>query len=178
MKAEEIFNVLQEKHSGRVVGGVFDVLDPSIEVEPGALAEVCRTLRDEPSLRFDMLHCISGVDYFEPDEKKAAKVDWEPHFELLYHLSSMVHRHRIVVRLRMPRWRDGVERAVCRKFPACVLYGGRSIGTNARYTICAVWNLRSATIFAAYSVPTTGKGIRCARIISRPTNTKGLVLSR
>ena len=138
MKAEEIFNVLQEKHSGRVVGGVFDVLDPSIEVEPGALAEVCRTLRDEPSLRFDMLHCISGVDYFEPDEKKAAKVDWEPHFELLYHLSSMVHRHRIVVRLRMPRWRDGVEGRLPQVPSVCSIW--RAVDWHERevYDLCGV----------------------------------------
>ena len=40
-----------------------------------------------------MLHCITGVDYFEPDAKKAAKADWQPHLELIYHLSSMTHRH-------------------------------------------------------------------------------------
>ncbi len=43
---------------------------------PTGLVEVCRYLRDEPDLRFDMLNCITGVDYFEPDPKKAAKADW------------------------------------------------------------------------------------------------------
>ena len=73
------------------------------------LIDVCRFLRDEADLRFNMLHCLSAVDYFEPDEKKAAKVDWEPHLELLYHLSSMVHRHRLVLKVSLPRWRDDVE---------------------------------------------------------------------
>ena len=36
-----------------------------------------------------MLNCITGVDYFEPDAKKAAKVDWQPHMEVVYHLSSL-----------------------------------------------------------------------------------------
>ena len=73
------------------------------------LVDVCRALRDEPDLRFNMLHCISGVDYFEPDPKKAAKVDWEPHIELLYHLSSLEHKHRLVLKVSLPRWRDDVE---------------------------------------------------------------------
>ena len=53
-----------------------------------------------------MLHCITAVDYFEPDAKKAAQVDWQPHLELIYHLSSTVHRHRLVLKVRLPRWQD------------------------------------------------------------------------
>ena len=65
-------------------------------------AAICAT---KAILRFEMLHCITAVDYFEPDEKKAAQVDWQPHLELIYHLSSMTHRHRLVLKLRMPRWK-------------------------------------------------------------------------
>ncbi len=36
-----------------------------------------------------MLNCITGVDYFEPDPKKAAKVAWQPHLEVVYHLWSV-----------------------------------------------------------------------------------------
>ena len=50
----------------------FEALDPWIEVAADGLPEICRYLRDEPDLRFDMLHCITAVDYFEPDAKKAA----------------------------------------------------------------------------------------------------------
>ncbi len=59
-----------------------------------------------PTSAFDMLHCITAVDYFEPDPKKAAQVEWQPHLELIYHLSSMVHRHRLVLKVRLPRWRE------------------------------------------------------------------------
>jgi NADH-quinone oxidoreductase subunit C len=79
-------------------------------VGPRALPDVCRYLRDEPDLRFNFLNCISGVDYLQPDPKKAAKVDWEPHFEVLYHLSSLVYKqHRLVLKVRLPRWEDDVE---------------------------------------------------------------------
>ena len=65
-------NGLRERFGPAVTGGNLEAVDPWIEVAAAALAEVCRFLRDEPDLRFNMLHCISGVDYFEPDAKKAA----------------------------------------------------------------------------------------------------------
>ena len=36
---------------------------PWIEVVAARLAEVGRFLRDDPELRFDMLNCITAVDY-------------------------------------------------------------------------------------------------------------------
>ena len=84
----------------------FEAIDPWIEVRADGLPEIGRYLRDERDLAFDMLHCITAVDYFEPDAKKAAQVEWQPHLELIYHLSSMVHRHRLVLKVRLPRWQD------------------------------------------------------------------------
>ena len=57
----------------------------------------------------EMLHCITAVDYCEPDEKKAAKVDWQPHIEGVYHLSSLTRKHRLVLKVVLPRWKDDVE---------------------------------------------------------------------
>jgi NADH-quinone oxidoreductase subunit C len=84
----------------------FEALDPWIEIRPDGLPEIGRYLRDESDLAMNMLHCITAVDYFEPDAKKAAQVDWQPHLELIYHLSSMTHRHRLVLKVRLPRWQD------------------------------------------------------------------------
>jgi NADH-quinone oxidoreductase subunit C len=84
----------------------FEALDPWIEVRPDGLLEIARYLRDDRDLAFDMLHCITAVDYFEPDPKKAAQVEWQPHLELIYHLSSITRRHRLVLKLRLPRWLD------------------------------------------------------------------------
>ncbi len=36
-----------------------------------------------------MLHCITAVDYFTADAKKAAAADWKPRLEVVYHLSSI-----------------------------------------------------------------------------------------
>ena len=84
-------------------------IDPWIEVSPVGIADVCQFLKTEPDLQFNLLNCISGVDYCEPDPKKAAKVDWQPHVEVVYHLSSTVRKHTLVLKVIVPRWRDGVE---------------------------------------------------------------------
>ncbi|GAB6164897.1 NADH-quinone oxidoreductase subunit C [Thermostilla marina] len=83
-----------------------EAIDPWVEVRAKALPYVARRLRDDDRYAFNFLHCISAVDYCEPDPKKAAKVEWEPHLEVLYHLSSMKHRHRIVLKVVLPRWKD------------------------------------------------------------------------
>lgn len=109
MEAQAIYERLQSRFGGQIPGGDPEAIDRWVEVTAVALVEVCLYLRDEPQLRFDFLNCISGVDYFQPDPKKAAKTDWQPHMEVLYHLSSLVHKHRLVLRVRLPRWQDGVE---------------------------------------------------------------------
>jgi len=106
MNAQEINVRLVEAFPSSVTGRDAAALDPWIEIKPEDLVAVCRFLRDQNDLWFDMLHCITAVDYFEPDEKKAAHVDWQPHLQLVYHLSSTVHRHRIALKVRLPRWLD------------------------------------------------------------------------
>ncbi len=109
MDIPAILEKLQQRFDADVVTSDLEAVDPWIEVTASRLLDVCLLLRDEPDLCFNMLHCISGVDYFEPDPKKAAKVEWEPHMELLYHLSSLVHRHRLVLKVSLPRWQGDVE---------------------------------------------------------------------
>jgi NADH-quinone oxidoreductase subunit C len=75
-----------------------------VVVDPADLLAVCQFLRDDPRLTFEMLNCISGVDYLEPDAKKAAKAGFEPHFEVVYHLQSFTHKHRFVLKVILPRW--------------------------------------------------------------------------
>ena len=106
MTPAEIINVLEQRFGGRIKSKKLDALDPFAVIEPADLVAVCRFLRDEPRLRFEFLNCISGVDYLEPDPKKAAKAGFEPHTEVVYHCSSFTHRHRFVLKLILPRWKD------------------------------------------------------------------------
>ncbi|MGQ9503755.1 MAG: NADH-quinone oxidoreductase subunit C [Thermogutta sp.] len=108
MNIEEIFQQLKERFGEAVRPGNFSALDPWIEVNPDDLPEVCRFLRDDASLRFEMLNCITAVDYLEVDSKKAATPPFTPHIELIYHLSSIKFRHRLVLKVMLPRWHDGI----------------------------------------------------------------------
>jgi NADH-quinone oxidoreductase subunit C len=109
MDAQEILTRLEKAFGEKIVGTDAEALDPWAEITPDSVPEVCRWLRDEPEMRFNLLNCISGVDYFQPDEKKAKKTDWEPHFEGLYHLSSLVHKHQLALRVALPRWKDDTQ---------------------------------------------------------------------
>jgi NADH-quinone oxidoreductase subunit C len=109
MDIQEIHERLNRVYPHFLLGQNFDALDPWIEIKAEGLLEIAQFLRDEPEMRFDMLNCITAVDYFEPDAKKAGQVEWQPRVELIYHLSSMVHRHRLIIKITLPRWLDGVE---------------------------------------------------------------------
>ncbi|HJZ90060.1 MAG TPA: NADH-quinone oxidoreductase subunit C [Gemmataceae bacterium] len=109
MGAAEIVAALEERFGPAVTGKKLDAIDPFATVDPARLVEIGTFLRDDPRLRFDLLNCISGVDYLETDPKKVAKAGFEPHLEVVYHLSSFAHKHRLVLKLILPRWKDGVE---------------------------------------------------------------------
>src|SRR3954464_4304273 len=107
MTSADIIATLEQQFGGRIKDKKPDALDPFVVVEPGELLEVCRFLRDDPRLRFELLNCISGVDYLEPDPKKAPKAGFEPHLEVVYHFQSFTHKHRFTLKVSLPRWRDG-----------------------------------------------------------------------
>ena len=109
MSGQEFLDRMKAQFGDKIAGSNFENVDPWIEVTPDGLVEVCTWLRDEPDLQFDMLNCISGVDYFQPDEKKAKKTGWEPHTEVVYHISSIEHKHNLVLKVILPRWKDDTE---------------------------------------------------------------------
>ncbi len=106
MNATEIIAVLEAEFGTRIKSKKTDLIDPFVVVEPAELVAVCRYLRDDPNLKFEILSCISGVDYLELDPKKVAKAGFEPHLEIVYHLQSFTHRHRFTLKLVLPRWQD------------------------------------------------------------------------
>lgn len=75
MSGQDLLSRLKAKFGGKITGSNLQALDPWIEVSPDGLVDVCRFLRDDPALQMNFLNCISVVDYFEKDPKKAAKAD-------------------------------------------------------------------------------------------------------
>jgi NADH-quinone oxidoreductase subunit C len=106
LPAAQLAEILEAKFPGKIKSKKPDALDPFVVVEPADLVGMCRFLRDDPRLSFTILNCVSGVDYLEPDPKKAPKAGFDPHVEVVYHLSSFAHRHRFVLKLVLPRWKD------------------------------------------------------------------------
>jgi len=109
MTSADITDILELTFNSRIKSKNLEAIDPFVVIEPGDLVDICRFLRDDPCLRFELLNCISGVDYLEPDAKKAPKAGFEPHMEVVYHLQSFTHKHRIVLKIILPRWKDGKE---------------------------------------------------------------------
>lgn len=107
MQASDIVALLEQQFAGKIKAKNLEAIDPFVVVEPADLVEVCQFLRDDDRLALDLLHNVSGVDYLEPDPKKAPKAGFDPHLEVVYHFQSFRHLHRFVVKLVLPRWKDG-----------------------------------------------------------------------
>ena len=110
MDIQEIHSILLERFGEAVVGSApSEAIDGWIAVDKDAIVEVGEFLRDDERLRFDHLNDLCGCDYFEPDEKKAKKFDHDPHVEVVYQLSSIELKHRLKLKVILPRWEGDVE---------------------------------------------------------------------
>jgi NADH-quinone oxidoreductase subunit C len=92
MEARAITERLQSRFGELISGFDLEVHDPSIAVEGRGIVEVCRFLHDEPDLAFDCLSNLTGVDL--KDEGK---------LQVVYHLYSYTHRHKLVLKVALPR---------------------------------------------------------------------------
>lgn len=106
MDVSAIRDRLTQRFGQGITGSNIEAVDPWVEVAAEALRDISRYLRDEPDLRFNFLHCITVVDYLQVDPKR--KIEGEPRLEVIYHLSSLAHRHRLAVKVILPRWKNGV----------------------------------------------------------------------
>lgn len=107
MQLADIHQLLLDRFGGdSILALETQAKDPWIVVAPTAIREVCLFLRDEAKTDFDTINDLCGVDYLETDAKKKDPV--EPHLEVVYHLYSYTHKHYAKLKVKLPRWRDGV----------------------------------------------------------------------
>lgn len=95
-QAPEILQALQGKFGNKILSSDMAALDPTITVAADSIAEISSFLKTNDELAFDTLMCLSGVDY------KGLKGE-NDRIEVVYHLFSMRHRHRIVLKAQLPR---------------------------------------------------------------------------
>lgn len=89
MNPEAIYQTLAEQFGEAVLS--FDTEqagDPNISIAASAVADVCTYLAETDTLAFDSLMCLSGVDLGTKEEN----------FEVVYHLYSMQHRSKVVIK--------------------------------------------------------------------------------
>jgi NADH-quinone oxidoreductase subunit C len=65
---------------------VVDRGELTLYVKPERILDVCRLMRDDASLRFELCSSVSGVDYLGAEERR---------LHVCYHLTSMTYRRRI-----------------------------------------------------------------------------------
>jgi NADH-quinone oxidoreductase subunit C len=92
MKAPEIQARLEARFPGKIREAKLEVVDPFLVVDKDAIVPMGVFLKDDPELAFDILHCLSAVDYLK-----------EERIEIVYHLTSLKHRHWIVLKVFLPR---------------------------------------------------------------------------
>lgn len=84
-----VLNRLREAFPNAVVGSSEFRGDLSVMIRPERIVDVARFLRDDPELAYNFLENLCGVDYLGRD----------PRFEVVYHLLSFTHRHRICLKV-------------------------------------------------------------------------------
>ena len=90
MTAQEIHDRIQEKFPGTILEFNDTVLQPFIKLTADKFDNVCQYLRDDADLDFDYLMSLSGIDYGED-------------LGIVYHLTSLTHRHKIVLKVAVSR---------------------------------------------------------------------------
>ncbi len=68
----------------------------NIYVEPTDWLPLAQQLRNDASLWFDFLFCLTCID-------------WKTHLTMVYHLSSTKYRHNIVIKVKLDRNDPGIE---------------------------------------------------------------------
>ena len=81
-----------QEHFGDRIQTVPSAIDmDTVMVERKSIVEVCRFLREQDELDFDLLRDITCVDYIHET----------PRFEVVYHLYSIYHGHEIRLKVRL-----------------------------------------------------------------------------
>lgn len=98
--SKKVLEILKAKFGPAILETHSQFGDDTAVVEPARWREVALFLRDDPRLAFNMFTDLCGVDYLS--------IGAEPRFEVVLHLRSMQHAHRIRLKARVGN-EDGTE---------------------------------------------------------------------
>ena len=92
MKADEIHERVAQQFPGKISGFNGEAKDPYFQVGPEVIVDVCRYLRDEGDVKFDILSDLTALDI--PKENK---------IQIVYHLYSYTPKNQIVLKVDLSR---------------------------------------------------------------------------
>ena len=87
---------LKQQFGDRITPVEPPTLPETVVVSAPAIADVCRFCRDNPTLDFQALSCLSGVDR-------------KDRIELVYHLLSYRRKHELVLKVSLDRERPEID---------------------------------------------------------------------
>jgi len=90
MTKEQILQAFQNKFPQKIEEIPFVRVDVAFKVDKDLILDVCRFAKGTPELDFNLLACLSCVDYID-------------HMELVYNLFSFTHKHKIAIKTSLPR---------------------------------------------------------------------------
>ena len=96
MQGSQILQRLRDRFGVAVVDSHEHHGDATLVVERATLIDALRFGRDEASLDFDVLMDLTAVDYSRYPGREDG-----PRFEVVYHLYSIAHNHRVRVKVRV-----------------------------------------------------------------------------
>jgi NADH-quinone oxidoreductase subunit C len=96
MDGESILRRLTATFGNRIAESHAHRGDPTALVERSAVLDVLRFCRDDPEIRFDVLMDLTAVDYLRYPGR-----EFGPRFEVVYHLYSLPHNHRVRLKVRV-----------------------------------------------------------------------------
>lgn len=91
---EDIEKVVRERFGESVTGSTPFRGELTVGVGRDAIHDVCVFLRDAQELQFDFLADLTAVDYLNMDRS--------PRFDVVYHLLSLKHGHRLRLKVAVP----------------------------------------------------------------------------
>src|SRR3990172_2482330 len=92
MDAKDIYARLKRQFPGKVRDFKGEVKEPYLTVDALFIVDVCRFLRDDTNLQFEVLSDLTALDW--PKEEK---------LQVVYHLFSYGQNHQIVLKVDLPR---------------------------------------------------------------------------
>jgi NADH-quinone oxidoreductase subunit C len=120
MEAQAIYELLAAKIGDGALGFDGEGPEPVAEIAPDSIVAACEFLKNDERTRFEMLMCLSGIDWDGYDESGKGKSvgilgytdEGEPEttdrvadgdLGVAYHLFSHTHHHKFTLRVRVPR---------------------------------------------------------------------------